>query len=177
MTKNVGIALAIKHMTAMGIRLADGRSRAAAKLHHIEKKDNWKVELDGTYLNVMKNHEVPRTSLYLPGGEEEYPVHSSDLEASGVTAFGKVFEIEDNWRRPGRGDRELAESWTGSITFAVKASARNKVKADLITAPGAPGPRTMPQPRVDSKGRTEFITSSSWFRPRVSADTGASKTR
>ena len=82
-------------MTAIGMCLAVGRSEAAVKLHHVEKKDNWKVELDGTYLNVMKNHEVLRTSLYLAGGEEEYPVHRSDLEAvtitSGVTASGKVF--------------------------------------------------------------------------------------
>ena len=95
MTKNVGIAVAIEHMTAMGIQFADYISEVAVKLHHIEKKNEWKVELDGTYLNVMNNHEVPRTSLYLPGGEEEYPVHSSDLEAvritSGVTASGKVF--------------------------------------------------------------------------------------
>ena len=68
MTKNDGIALAIKHMTATGIRFADGRSEAAVKLHHTEKNDKWKVELSGTYLNVMKKHEVPRTSLYLPGG-------------------------------------------------------------------------------------------------------------
>ena len=26
---------------------------------------------------------------------------------SGITASGKVFEIQDNWRRPGREDREL----------------------------------------------------------------------
>ena len=75
-------------------------------------------------------------------------MHSSDLKAvritSGVTASGKVFEIEDNWRRPGRGDRELNESWTGSTAFAFNASARNKVKADLIAAPGANGPRPMP---------------------------------
>ena len=157
MTKNVGIALAMKHMTAVGIRSADGRSEAVVKMHHIETKDSWNVGLDGTYLNVMKNHEVPRTSLYLPGGEEEYPVHSSDLEAvriaSGVTASGKVFEIEDNWRRPGRAERELAESRTGSITFAVKASARSKVKADLTAVPDVHRPRPMPQPRTDLKGR------------------------
>ena len=104
------------------------------------KKNNWKVELDGTYLNVIQNHKVLRTSLYCPGGEEEYPVHSSDLEAvrvtSGVTASGKIFEIEDNWRRPGRGHRELEDPWTGSTTFAVKAFAWNKVKADLIAVLG-----------------------------------------
>ena len=107
MTKNVGIALVMKHMTAKGIRFADGRSEAAVKIHHVEGKDKWKVELSGTHLNVMKKHEVPRTKLYLPGGEEGYPVHSYDFEAmritTGVTASGKIFEIEDNWRRPGRG--------------------------------------------------------------------------
>ena len=39
MTKNVGIAFAIKHMTTMGIRFADSRSDAAAKLHILEEKD------------------------------------------------------------------------------------------------------------------------------------------
>ena len=59
MTKNAGIAFAIKHMTAMGIRFADGRSEAAVKLQHVEINDEWKVELSGTYLNAMKKHEVP----------------------------------------------------------------------------------------------------------------------
>ena len=40
-TKHVGTALAMKHMTAMGIRFADGRSEAAVKLHHVEIKDEW----------------------------------------------------------------------------------------------------------------------------------------
>ena len=60
MTKNVGTVLAIKHMTAVGIRFADGRSEAAVKLHHVERKDEWKVEISGTYRNVMKKHEVPQ---------------------------------------------------------------------------------------------------------------------
>ena len=53
MTKNVGITFAMEHMTAMGIRFADGRSEAAVKLHHVEIKDEWKVALSGTNLNVM----------------------------------------------------------------------------------------------------------------------------
>ena len=126
----------------------------------------------------MKNHEVPRTSLYLPGGEEEYPVHSSDLEAvritSGVAASGKIFEIKENWTWSGRGHRELEDSWTGSTTFAVKASAWNKVKADLIAAPGNHGPCPMPQLRVDPKGRTEFSHRENLLAPTaVGAGAGA----
>ena len=40
MTKNVGIDLAIKHMTTMGIRFEQGRSDATAKLHSLEE-DSW----------------------------------------------------------------------------------------------------------------------------------------
>ena len=139
MTKNVGIELAKKHMKTMGIRFAEGRSDTASKLHNVSVKDDWKIEHEGTYVNVTKNHNVPRTGLYSPSGEEEYPIHNSDLEAvrvtSGRTASGKVFEIEDNWKRPGRAQRELGEDWTGSTTFFVKASARNKLKADLTAPP------------------------------------------
>ena len=61
MTKNVGIELAKKHMRAMGIRFEGGRTKAAAKLHHLEeKKDNWNVKTEGTQLNIMKIHEEPR---------------------------------------------------------------------------------------------------------------------
>ena len=138
MTKNVGIALAIQHMSAMGIRFADGRSDAAVKLHLLEEKDERRVDLEGTHMKATKTHRVARSGLYLPGGEEDYPIHSSRFEAtritSGVTESGKTFEIEDNWRRPGRGLRELGEGWTGSTTFTVKASARNMVKADLRLA-------------------------------------------
>ena len=136
MTKNVGIELAKKHMKKMGIRFADGRSDAAAKLHILEEKDAWSIGQNGTYLKATKTHKVARSELYLPGGEDEYPVHSSNLEAtritSGVTQSGKVFEIEDNWRRHGQGRRELAESWTGSTTFLVKASARKLVRNELL---------------------------------------------
>ena len=156
MTKNVGIALAIKHMSmsAMGIRFADGRSDAAAKLHVLKEKYDWRVDLEGTHLKATKTHRVARSGLYLPGGEEDYPIHSSRFEAtqitSGVTDSGKRFEIEDNWRRPGRGLRELGEGWTGSTTFTVKASARNMVKADLrLAVPRSSWPRAMPQPGVD----------------------------
>ena len=49
MTKNVGIELAKKFMKKMGIRFADGRSDAAAKLHLLEGRDVWKVDQNGTH--------------------------------------------------------------------------------------------------------------------------------
>ena len=123
MTNNVGIEFANKHMKAIGIRFAEGRSGAAAKLHGIAEKDGWEVEQRGTYLNILKTHKVPRAELYTLEGEEEYPVHSSNFEAiritSGKTTSGNVFEIEDNWWRHGRERRQHGEAWTGTITFAV----------------------------------------------------------
>ena len=56
MTKNVGIEFAKKHMKKMGIRFADGRSIAAAKLHLLEKKDVWNIDQSGTYLKATKTH-------------------------------------------------------------------------------------------------------------------------
>ena len=113
-SKNVGIELAKKHMKAMGIRFAEGRSGEAAKLHSIAETDGWKVEQRGTYLNILKTHNVPRTELFIPEGEEEYLVHSSNFEAiritSGKTTSGKVFEIEDNRQRHGRDRRQLGEA-------------------------------------------------------------------
>ena len=100
MTKNVGIELAKKHIKKMGIRFADGRSDAAAKLHFLEEKDCWRVEQEGTQLKATKTHRVARSGLYFPGGEEAYPIYSSNFETtsvtSGVTESGKVFEIDDN---------------------------------------------------------------------------------
>lgn len=133
MTKNVGIELAIKHLRTMGIRFAEGRSDAAAQLHNIEVGDEWKIEGEGNMLEVMKVHKELRDMLYSPSGEEEYPIHNHDLEATrvtrGITSSGKVFEIEDNWKRPGRSTRSIGESWTGCTHFRVKASARHKFEA------------------------------------------------
>ena len=136
MTKNVGIELAKKHMRTMGIRFEEGRSKAAANLHHVEEIDgSWKVKAVGAQLNVIKTHKEPRRSLYLPSGEEGYPVHNQELEAIrvtyGVTASGKPFEIEDSWKRPGRSTRRLEESWTGYTVFKVKPSARARLEAEL----------------------------------------------
>ena len=50
MTKIVGIDLAIQYMAAMGIRLVDGRSDAAAKLHSVEAKDEWQSNARATPL-------------------------------------------------------------------------------------------------------------------------------
>ena len=77
MTKNVGIDLAIKHMRAMGIRFAEGRSGAAAKLHMLEHKDTWNIEKHGTNLNMVKVHGILRKELFTPSGEEEYPAHNA----------------------------------------------------------------------------------------------------
>ena len=78
-------------------------------------------------------HKELRNMLYSPSGEEEYPIHNHDLEATrvtrGITSSGKVFEIEDNWKRPGRSTRSIGESWTGCTHFRVKASARHKFEA------------------------------------------------
>ena len=136
MTKNVSIDLAKKHMRAMGIRFEEGRTKAAAKLHHIdEKSDSWKVETEGNQINIVKKHEKPRKKLYALSGEEEYPVHSRDLEATrvtrGTTVSGKDFEVEDNWKRTGRSERSIGEEWTGYTVFKVKSSARARLKADL----------------------------------------------
>ena len=133
MTKNVGIELAIKHMRTMGIRFAEGRSDAAAQLHNIEVEDEWKIEGEGNMLEVIKVHNESRDVLYSPSGEEDYPFHNHDLESvritRGVTSSGKIFEIEDNWKRPGRSSRSLGEKWTGSTHFRVKASARHRFEA------------------------------------------------
>ena len=139
MTKNVGIDLAIKHMRAMGIWCAEGRSGAAAKLHMLEHRDTWKIEKHGTNLNMVKVHGISRKEWYTPSGEEEYPVDNGDLEAvrvtAGVTESNKVFEIEDKWKRPGRSSRVVSESWTGQTYFTVKASARKKVNYEINAAP------------------------------------------
>ena len=161
MTKNVGIELAKKHMRKMGIRFAEGRSDAAAQLHPFEEKDSWSIEQEGNYLRVTKDHRVARSDLYIPGGEDSYPVHSSNFEATrvtiGITSSGKEFEIEDNWRRLGQSRRVLQEAWTGSTTFTVKASARKFVRDKLeLTVPGLHGPRAMPQPGVEVSGRMLF---------------------
>ena len=131
MTKNVGIELAIKHMKAMGIRFAEGRSEAAAKLHAVTEKDEWIYEVKGNEINIIKKHVNLREELFAPTGEGEYPVHSKDFQSTritkGVTQSGTVFEIEDNWRRPGRASRRLEEAWTGQTVFYAKASARERL--------------------------------------------------
>ena len=142
MTKNVGIELAIKHMTAMGIRFAEGRTEAAANLHVVtHEEDKWNREggqetptgvvgVRDRNMNIVKKHVTPRRELFAPSGEDSYPRHSSQLESTrityGTTASGKEFEIEDNWRRPGRANRKLDEVWTGKTVFRIKASALNK---------------------------------------------------
>ena len=87
---------------------------------------------------MVKIHGGLRKVLFAPSGEEDCPVQNGDLEAirvtTGVTESAKVFEIEDNWRRPGRSSRALAESWTGHTSFTVRASARKKVNNEIGTA-------------------------------------------
>ena len=138
MTKNVGLELAKTHMETMGIRFAGGRSEAAVKLHMLEQKDSWKIERHGTNLSMVKTHSVLRKKLYVPNGTEDYPIHSCDLEAvrvtTGVTESGKIFEIEDNWRRPGRSSRRLSAPWAGQTHFTVKVFALKKVNCEINAA-------------------------------------------
>ena len=142
MTKNVGIDLAIKHMASMGIRFAEGRSEAAAKLHTVtEKNDGWNYETEGSEIKVIKRHENFREELFVPSGGEKYPVHNGDFQSTrvtkGVTKSGKEFEIEDNWRRPGRASRRLKEAWKGCTEFRVKASARERLSVMMQKSPGS----------------------------------------
>ena len=141
MTKNVGIELAKKHMKAMGIRFAEGRSEAAAKLHAVIENDEWIYEFEGNEITIIKKHENLREELFAPTGEDGYPVHSKDFQSTritkGVTQSGKVFEIEDNWRRPGRASRRLDEAWTGQTVFYAKASARERLS--VTQRRGSPG--------------------------------------
>ena len=130
MTKNVGIELAIKHMATMGIKFAEGRTKAAAKLHVVtHEEDKWSYEGKSGNMTIVKKHVTPRRELFAPSGGDGYPRHNSQLESTrityGVTASGKEFEIEDNWKRPGRANRELSEMWTGRTIFRMKASALN----------------------------------------------------
>ena len=121
MAKNVEIDLAIKHMATMGIRFAEGRSEGAANLHRIEVKDEWQYERERNNINMVKVHSNSRWVLYVPEGEDDYPCHSNDLEAVrttfGVTESGNHFEIDDDWRRPGRAQRRSDEGWTGRTVF------------------------------------------------------------
>ena len=79
---------------------------------------------------------------------------------SRVTAFGKIFEIEDNWKRSGREHRVLKESRTGSTKCSVKAYARNKLKADLIAAPKDPASQ------MESSRRVSFAAMAAGERGR-----------
>ena len=87
---------------------------------------------------MVKTHGVLQKELVTPSGEEDAPVHNGDLQAirvtTGVTESGKLYEMEDNWRRPGRSSRALAEFWTGHTSFTVRASARKKVNNEIGTA-------------------------------------------
>ena len=66
MTKNVGIELAIKNMTAMGIRFEQGRLDATAKLPVIEWS-KWEEFGNG----IWRRHSVEaRRELVSPNGEE-----------------------------------------------------------------------------------------------------------
>ena len=135
MTKNVGIELATKHSRTMGIRFAEGRSEAAAKLHAVTTEEEWTCEQDGSEIKVIKMHDEFREELFVPSGGESYPVHNGDLQSTrvtkGVTRSGKMFEVEDNWKRPGRASRRLEEAWTGRTEFRVKASARERMCVTL----------------------------------------------
>ena len=135
MTKNVGIDLATKHMRTMGIRFAEGRSEAAAKLHAVTTEEEWVCEKDGNELKIIKMHDDLREELFVPSGGDNYPVHNGDLQATrvtkGVTRSGKRFEVEDSWRRPGRANRRLEEAWVGCTEFYVKASARERISVAL----------------------------------------------
>ena len=129
MTKNVGIELAMKHMKAMGIRFAEGRSKAAAQLHLIEN-NFWEKGEGDMNVKIIKVHQELRYELFTPGGKdnENCPARACDLESVrktvGTTESGKKFEIEDNWKRPGRAHRQVEERWTGHTEFTVKPTLR-----------------------------------------------------
>ena len=135
-TTSVGIDLAMKHMASMGIRLAEGRSEAAVKLHSIEVKEECQCERESNNINTAKVHSNSRRESCVSTGDDDYPRHNLDLEAVrttfGVTESAKHFEFEDNWRRPGRVHRRLDEGWTGRKVFLIKASARNRLKVNAL---------------------------------------------
>ena len=159
MTKNVGIDLAIKHMTAMGIRFAEGRSGAAAKLHMLEQKDTPKIEKQGVNVNMVKVHGISRKERYSTSKKEEYPVHNGDLEAirvtTGVTASGKVFEIEDNWKETRSRTKSIKRRLDRAYDF-LRASARKKLRAVSIAAPKE---RQVPAGRMEPSRRADFAAS------------------
>ena len=79
---------------------------------------------------MVKIHGGSRSELFTPGGgeEERCPVKLGDLASLrrtvGKTKKGREFGIEDNWKRPDRAHRELAEEWTGRTEFFLKSSVR-----------------------------------------------------
>ena len=139
MTKNVGIDLAIKHMTCMGIRFGDGRAESAAKLHCValgedggnRGDDSWK-SFDETLGEAcaVREHRDWRRELFTPagGGGRDCPRKIGDFAAIrrtvGVSISGKQFEVEDNWKIAGRAHRELPELWKGRTEFFDKAAAK-----------------------------------------------------
>ena len=169
MTKNVGIDLAIKHMTTMGIRFEQGRSDATAKLHSLEE-DCWEHLDNGDW---RKHSMRSRRELITPCGEEGQggPARPHDLcsvrVTSGIAGDGTRFFVQDNWRLPGQAHRELEESWIGYTDFKLKATASTRTSTGSTSAStfsgtsGNAGTRSSTFSPTSSDGRRSILTSGS----------------
>ena len=104
-------------------RQADDKMIAACeKYDPITRKDSWRARCDGG--KWVRVHATPRRSKFTPGRVPRGPSDTDKLcterTTKGISASGKVFEIDDYWRSPCKAHKVLDEPWTGCTIFKVK---------------------------------------------------------
>ena len=102
---------------------ASDRMLSACERYDSEKRqDKWSSRgAEGEWIRV---HCTPRRSMFTPCRVARGPAHPDKLESIrvtvGINSEGEKFEVQDNWREPGKAHRVLSHPWTGVTKFKIR---------------------------------------------------------
>ena len=145
MTKHVAADLIKRHTGNIGLEFREGRTDKAARLQSVTRlirqkeandkmlsacenmttktrQDKWSSRgAEGEWTRI---HSTPRKSLFTPCRVARGPAHPDKFECTrlkvGINSEGEKFEVQDNWREPGRAHRVLSHPWTGYTKFKIR---------------------------------------------------------
>ena len=103
----------------------ENRNRLSSKFGFpdLPTADYWSV--DGN--NLVRNHVLPRQSLFMPLGFKDLPVHASVITENRTTVYcfagdSRHKQLSDNWVNNVAPHRDLRQKWTGKTIFRLKSN-------------------------------------------------------
>eukprot|EP00438_Fugacium_kawagutii_P033053 Skav206312 [mRNA] locus=scaffold3460:26186:29314:+ [translate_table: standard] len=132
------------------------------------RPDSWKIEEVDNVRWLVRQHQLPRLTLFIPSRTQECPVDEEQLTGHRVTRLTPLLDgsrpmvIEDNYKTSDNPQRQLQERWCGETRFMMKPENKRPKTSDTrkkeaVASSSSPQSGFRPPPGLEQSAEGEQV--------------------